>query len=378
MLSRVRLHRGGTAVLVEWRPVPRASAYRIEYWELTDPSVKLAPRGEVAVGRRTLRHSISECPPGVHVLLRVVAVLAEGEMLADGPATRPVMIRVPEARPPDRLATPKEIVAALLAEPPPRRTLAGPPSKQQNVEEREGRDGRARAARPIDDWLGASFLEPHTGGSSMRGFELKLANGYGDDGNDDAVEELVEAGEEQGGVGIATALASGQGGTRGYRGASAGAGGRAAGTRGESLGGLALRASRDPESSRDPEASREPGWSQNLGSSRDLFSVADEDGYSVRSCNSRAGASASAHRPPGYLSPRAHAYEQAALNPSHHAHVAAHQGARTSRGRGAEPARSSRGHSAEPARTSRGHSNEPGAVTCGLRLRPGRGLTLPA
>ncbi|KAG8462821.1 hypothetical protein KFE25_001594 [Diacronema lutheri] len=111
----VRVH-AATRIQIEWSPVQGAVAYRIEYWELTDPSVKLAPRGEAVVGPDATRHAISDCPPGVHVLLRLAPVLADG---SDGPTSRPVIVRVPDGdiatfpRP----ASPGDVVAALLAAP---------------------------------------------------------------------------------------------------------------------------------------------------------------------------------------------------------------------------------------------------------------------
>lgn len=82
-------------VRVEWMAVRGAIAYRLEYWELTDPDVKYAPRGEAIVEASFLRHDISECPPGVHVLVRVGALLEGG---VDGPTSRPIAVRIPGHR----------------------------------------------------------------------------------------------------------------------------------------------------------------------------------------------------------------------------------------------------------------------------------------
>ncbi|KAJ1634980.1 hypothetical protein T492DRAFT_969380 [Pavlovales sp. CCMP2436] len=112
MQPSIRLHHGGTAILVEWDRVPGAVAFRIEYWQLADdPSATLAPRGEALVGAgatRMMRHSISGCPAGVRVLLRIVSLLADG---SEGPASRPVVIRIGE----EVYASAVDVVAALLA-----------------------------------------------------------------------------------------------------------------------------------------------------------------------------------------------------------------------------------------------------------------------
>ena len=106
-------HGSSSSVLVEWTPVDGAAFYRLEYWELSDPSVKMAPRGEAIVAASVHRHMLYNCPSGVHLLVRVVACGEDGEV----PVTRPMTVRLPN-RSLERevLASPALVVEALLAQ----------------------------------------------------------------------------------------------------------------------------------------------------------------------------------------------------------------------------------------------------------------------